>query len=387
MPSSRQDNQTLSTDLFCMRGIGILFVVVVHVLGVDAVHGVRKLFAADRMDLRVVNDIIHSFNMAVMLMGSGVAVAAFGRADTSLGLFLRKKLNKLLVPMLVWAPILFVTQELLRAKPQGLQGWLGLLSQVPGTWFPPYSIFWFVHALIGCTLISWLFRKYAEPQLGRWSGAVYVGASIVLYELATLWVETTHGAVAEYVDLILYWNRFFGLGLCVYPWLAPTSRWLSRQSVSLQALVPAGFFALLSLVYVVLPLEQYEWTRTINGPLGFCMLFSLVVFLRQRGAARGGLWKESWSRLLGVGSLSMVIYLFHLYFVVGARVALDRWHAQPIVALHVGVGILAGYVGPWVIGQLLKGVPLFHWSIGSTPPAQRSREVEEPPREGLAPIR
>lgn len=387
MPSSRQDNQTLSTDLFCMRGIGILFVVVVHVLGVDALHGVRKLITGDRADLRVVNDIIHSFNMAVMLMGSGVAVAAFGRADTSLGLFLRKKLNKLLVPMLVWAPVLFVTQELLRAKPQGVQGWLGLLSQVPGTWFPPYSIFWFVHALIGCTLLSWLFRKYAEPKLGRWSGAVYVGTAILSYELATLWVETTHGAVAEYVDLILYWNRFFGLGLMAYPWLAPTSRWLARQSVTLQVLVPAGFFSVISLVYVVIPLEQYELTRTINGPLGFCMLFALVVFLRQRSAVWGGWWKEGWSRLMGVGSFSMILYLFHIYFVVGSRVALEKWHPEPSVALHVALGIAAGCVGPWVIGTLLKGFPLFHWSIGSTLPTQRLPEAEEPPREGLASIR
>ena len=64
-----------------MRGIGILLVVVVHVLGVDAVHGVRQLFDSGRADLRVAVELVHSFNMAVMLMGSGVAVAAFGRAD------------------------------------------------------------------------------------------------------------------------------------------------------------------------------------------------------------------------------------------------------------------------------------------------------------------
>jgi len=288
--------------------------------------------------------------------------------------------------MLVWAPVLFLTQELLRNRPHGGEEWLGVLRQVPSTWFPPYSIFWFVHALIGCTLMAWLFRKHAEPVLGRWSGAVYVGASLVLYQGVNFWMERTHHGVAEYLDLILYWNRFFGLGLAVYPWLAPVSRWISRQAVSLQVLVPVGFLSILTLVYAVLPTEQYEVARTINGPLGFCMLFSLVVFLRQRGLEWGGAWKEGWKRLMHAGSLSMVIYLFHLYFVVGTRVALGRWLSEPQIALHVGLGILAGCLGPWVIAQVFKGVPLFHWSIGSTMPAPRPRVVEEPPRQGLAPI-
>jgi hypothetical protein len=388
MSTSRQDTEklSLSHDLFCMRGIGILFVVVVHVLGVDAVHGVRKLFAAERTDLRLVSDIIHSFNMAVMLMGSGVAVAAFGRAESSLGDFLRKKLNKLLVPMLVWAPVLFLMQEMLRNRPHGLGEWLGVLRQVPATWFPPFSIFWFVHALIGCTLMAWLFRKFAGPALGRWSGAVYFGLAVVLYLAVDFWAERSPSGVAEYLGLILYWNRFFGLGLCVYPWLAPASQLLSRQTVTLQVLVPVGFFSLITLVYAVLPRAQYEGVRAINGPLGFCMLFSLAVFLRQRGAQWGGVWKELWSRSLYAGSISMCLYLFHLYFVVGTRVTLNRWFPEPQVALHVGLGIFMGCVGPWAISQLFKGIPLFHWSIGSTPPAQRPRAVEEPPRQGLAPI-
>jgi len=386
MSTSRQDTETLSSDLFCMRGFGILFVVVVHVLGVDAVHGVRKLFAVDRTDLRLVSDVIHSFNMAVMLMGSGVAVAAFGRADTSLGHFLRKKLNKLLVPMLVWAPVLFLTQELLRSKPQGLAGWWLLLRELPGTWFPPYSIFWFVHALIGCTLLAWLFRKYAEPVIGRWSGAVYFGLSVLLYLAASFWAERSSSGVAQYLELILYWNRFFALGLGVYPWLASASRLITRQAVAIQVLVPAGFFSIITLIYAVLPTEQYEVARTLNGPLGFCMLFSLVVFLRQRSVEWGGVWKEGWSRLLYAGSISMSLYLFHLYFVVGTRVALERWHPEPLVALHVGLGILLGCVGPWALCQLFKGVPLFHWSIGSSLPAPRPRAIEEPPRQGLAPI-
>lgn len=384
MGHSRKDADTLSDELFCIRGISILLVVVVHVLGVDAIHGVRKLFAADRMELRVVAELIHSFNMAVMLMGSGVAVAAFGRADLSLSGFLRKKVNKLLVPLLLWAPVLFLSQELLRGRIHGPEGWLQALSRVPNTWLPPYSIFWFVHALVGCTLLAWLFRRFAGRALGRWSGAVYFGLAVVLYLAVSAWTSRHPGGPADYLELILFWNRFFGLGLLLHPWLAVARRAIERQSATLQALLPAGCLSLITLIYAVLPAEQYEVARTVNGPLGFCLLFSLAVFLRRRSAEAGAVWREAWSRLVATGSLSMVIYLFHLYFVVGVRVMLARWLPEPLAAVHVVAGVLAGCVGPWVLFQLFKGLPLFNWSIGFSLPAPRPLVGERRPAEPLA---
>jgi fucose 4-O-acetylase-like acetyltransferase len=384
MAHSRKDADTLSSELFCIRGISILLVVVVHVLGVDALHGVRKLFAADRMELRVVAELIHSFNMAVMLMGSGVAVAAFGRADLSLSGFLRKKVNKLVIPMLVWAPILFLSQEALRGRLHSQEGWLQALSQVPNTWLPPYAIFWFVHALIGCTLLAWLFRKYAAPALGRWSEAVYLGLSIVLYLAVSAWTRRHPGGPADYLELILYWNRFFGLGLFLHPWLAVARRAIERQPAMLQALLPAGCFSLITLIYAVLPAEHYQVARTVNGPLGFCLLFSLAVFLRQRSAEVGAVWKEAWSRLVVTGSLSMTIYLFHIYFVVGTRVALTRFLPEPMAAVHVVAGVLAGCVGPWVLFQLVKGLPFFQWSMGLSLPAPSRHREEARPAEPLA---
>jgi fucose 4-O-acetylase-like acetyltransferase len=387
MPNLRKDSQTLSDDLFFMRGIGILLVVVVHVLGVDAVHGVRQLFAPTRMDLRVMVDLVHSFNMAVMLMGSGVAVAAFGRADLGLSEFLRKKVTKLVIPMLVWAPALFAMQEMKRGRPQGMEAWLQLLQQLPSAWFPPYSIFWFMHALIGCTLLAWLFRKFAAPRLGRWSDGVYFGLSMILFlAVSTGRAGTLGGAAGEYVETILYWNRFFGLGMLVFAWLAPARQVLARLPLTAQGLLPVGFFGLIALVYALIPEAQYEVARTINGPLGFCMLFTLAVFLRTRVSVWGALWTEAWRRMVLVGSMSMTIYLFHLYFVSGTRVALERWHPGTPLVMHVVIGTLAGCLGPWLLFLVLKGSPLFHWSIGHATrvPSKRVKQVQ--PSEGLAPM-
>jgi hypothetical protein len=386
MRDSRKTLQTLSGDLFCMRGISILLVVVVHVLGVDASHGVRKLFAPNRVDLQAVVEFIHSFNMAVMLIGSGVAVAAFGRADLSLSDFLRKKVNKLLIPLLVWSPVLFLLQQLQRGGAQGPEGWANLIRLLPTAWIPPYAIFWFLHALMGCTLLAWVFRKFAAPVLGRWSELAYFVLALLLYFAESLWRARTGSSPGGYLELILYWNRFFALGLLVHPWLGSVRQALARRTVAAQALLPVGFFSLLLLVYTVLPQEQYAVVRLINGPLGFCMLFSLAVFLGNGAARWGAWWREGWSRLATVGSLSMVLYLFHLYFTSGMRVVLERWHPGTSLAVHLVLGTLAGSVGPWLLFQVFKGSPLFHWSIGHPAPVPRERVQAEQPHEGLAPI-
>jgi fucose 4-O-acetylase-like acetyltransferase len=387
MRARAEASQTLSHDLFCMRGIGILLVVLVHVLGVDASHGVRKLFPAGRTDLQVLVELIHSFNMAVMLMGSGVAVAAFGRGDSTLSDFLRKKLTKLLIPMLVWAPVLFLMQELSRGeRPHGLAGWLELLFRVPGTWFPAYSIFWFVHALIGCTLLAWLYRRFGASRLGRWSGPVYLGLALILHFVASAWKARTGDSAAAYLEFILYWNRFFALGMLLFPWLGAVGEALSRRTVALQALVPGVFLSLIIAVYTVLPANAYAVVCVINGPLGFCMLFSLAVFLRNRGPAWGAVWQAAWSRLVFTGSISMTIYLFHLYFVAGTRIVLERVHPETLLMVHVGLGLLAGCAGPWLLYRAFKGFSWFQWSVGLPvrSPSQPSRQ--EPPRDGLAPI-
>jgi hypothetical protein len=113
-------------------------------------------------------------------------------------------------------------------------------------------------------------------------------------------------------------------------------------------------------------------------------MFSLAVLLRRRSSEAGALWREAWGRLVVTGSLSMVIYLFHLYFVVGMRVALKHWLPEPIALVHIVPGILIGCMGPWVLYQLFKGLPFFHWSIGFSQAAPKPAVEEARPAEPLA---
>ncbi|MGZ3458377.1 MAG: acyltransferase family protein, partial [Archangium sp.] len=292
---------TLSDDLFCVRGVGILLVVFIHVLGLDPAHGVRKLFPEDRPELRAVVGFIHSFNMAVMIIGSGVAVSAFGKAGSSLAEFACKKLNKLIVPMLLWAPVLLVTQELSRGTPRKLEGWLTLLGHMPGAWFPPYSIFWFVHVLVWCTLSAWLFQRFAAPALGRWAGLVLLGLAVLLHLAVKTWRARVGAEQGDYVELILYWNRFFSLGMFLQPWLAPVRAFLARLSAWRLVLLSADCLSLLLLVYTAVPDALYEEESAINGPIGLCLLLTLTVLLRTRLLSWDRYWLRAWSRLVFIG--------------------------------------------------------------------------------------
>ncbi len=96
------------------------------------------------------------------------------------------------------------------------------------------------------------------------------------------------------------------------------------------------------------------------------------------------MWKGAWSRLVVTGSLSMTIYLFHIYFVVATRVVLTRFLPEPMAAVHIAAGVLAGCVGPWVLFQLVKGLPFFQWSMGLSLPAPSRHGEEARPAEPLA---
>ncbi|MFL5350782.1 MAG: hypothetical protein ACJ8AT_38925 [Hyalangium sp.] len=208
---------------------------------------------------------------------------------------------------------------------------------------------------------------------------------MILFLAVSTWRQRTGGGAAgEYVETLLYWNRFFGLGMLLQPRLAAARQALARLPITVQALLPVGFFAVIALVYAVTSEAQYELARTLNGPLGFCMLFTLAVFARTRIAVLGAVWNEAWRRLVLVGSMSMTLYLFHLYFVSSTRMALERWHAGTPLAVHLVVGTLAGCLGPWLLFQLLKGSPVFHWSIGSVVSVRKKPVTVEAPAGDLA---
>jgi fucose 4-O-acetylase-like acetyltransferase len=381
---NRLVRKVLSDDLFFVRGTSLMFVVLIHVMGVEPSQGLRKLFSPEPMELRFAAGVIHSFNMAVMLIGSGAAVSLFGAPDTSFREFAHKKLRKLVVPLLVWAPVFLGVHELSQTRPHTLEGWLGLLGQLPAAWFPPYAIFWFIHALVGCTWLAWVYKRLT-PSLGRMEGLGYLGLSLGLHATAETWGPAIAGAGMRYLRLILFANCFFGLGMSLSPWLATAHRRLSRLPLLIQGLLPVGLLGLLVSLYASRPAEEAGELRLLHGPLGFCMQFTLAVFClgvaRRLGSGRKGL--ASW--IVYLGTISMPLYLFHIYFVSGLRQALVGVLPEAPPALHLVLGTLVGLVGPLGLYLLFGRNRAFRWSLGlpqETGPT-RSSSAPAPSLSGL----
>jgi fucose 4-O-acetylase-like acetyltransferase len=355
--------KALSDELFLIRGVSLLLVVLIHVLGVEPLQGMRKLFSPEREELRFASGLIHSFNMAVMLISSGAAVSLFGGPDNSFREFARSKLRKLVIPMLVWAPVFLAVKELSRARPHTLGDWLALLSQLPSAWFPPYAIFWFVHALVGATLLAWAYKRLAPP-LGRWEGVSYLGLCVVLHLAIEAWGDPAAGVGMRYLRFLLFWNCFFSLGMSLASWLESAHCWLSRQPLALQGLMPAGLLGLMVSLYASGLAGAHGDPRQLNGPLGFCMQFTLACFLLSIARSSGAWWKALARGLVYMGSLSMPLYLFHIYFVSGMRQALEEVLPGAPPALHLALGWLAGLLGPLGLYLLLGRNPAFRWSMG-----------------------
>ncbi|WP_224242681.1 acyltransferase family protein [Hyalangium gracile] len=355
--------QVLSDDLFFVRGTSLVLVVLIHVMGVEPSQGVRQLLSPEPEALRFAAGLIHSFNMAVMLISSGAAVSLFGEPDTSFRQFAHKKLRKLVVPLLVWAPVFLGVHELSQACPKTLEGWLALLGRLPTAWFPPYAIFWFIHALVGCTWLAWVYKRLV-PAPSRWEGLGYLGGAVVLHAVAESWGSALDGAGMRYLRLILFSNCFFGLGMSLAPWLATAHRRLSRLPLSLQGLLPGGLLGVLVWLQASRSSEEHGELRLLLGPLGFCMQLTLAVFClgvaRRLNSGRKGL--ASW--IVYLGSISMPLYLFHIYFVSGLRLVLVRVQPEAPLALHLVLGTIVGLLGPLSLYLLLKRNRAFRWSIG-----------------------
>jgi hypothetical protein len=367
MPTMYLNNETktLSGDLFFIRGTTISLVVLFHVLGADPTTGVRSFFSPDRDDLRAIAQFIDTFNMDVMFIGSGVAVSLFGRPDRSLWAFLTRKLDKLLIPMLVWAPVFLVVKALSKARPQDWSEWVSLLSRVPTAWSPRFSIFWFVHALIWSTFLFWIFRRATgRRRLGRWEGPVYLALALLFRALAAWWNTRSPGELIGTVEYFLYWNIFFAFGVVIHPYLHPLRTELQSMPRWALTLMPLAFFVAIFVHWQLYPEVHLDRSYLLDGPLAFCMELSLAVLVRDLFRQSGAACDWLQGRIVLVGSISMIVYIFHIYFLSGTRLLLLKlFPGQPLSA-HLVFGWLAGIGGPLLLFWTLKNHRLFRWSVG-----------------------
>lgn len=340
----------LSEDLYVIRGLAIVLVVVGHVIGYNRDYGMRKVYNSDLSVLGWIGDLINTFHMPLFFMASGIAFAVFSNKDTTYIKFARSKLEKLLIPLICWAPIYFIFQSLSKGKSFSL-------PDVVNSVVYPYEIFWFIHSLIFATILSFICFKLFKSQL------IYFGISILLFIICAYLNN-------QLVYIWWHWNIFYAFGVFLSPYLYRIH--LKLETLPLPINILMGSLCLTVLLaakyFIKISSSGFDFLRLINGPTAFLLLYIILesgknpVVSKTISKIKGSLLNN----IAFIGKISMVVYLFHGYFTRSAIMIVTKILGRPEAIIYFLVVGLIGVLGPIVLYQLLHNrSKFFRYSIGA----------------------
>jgi len=265
--------------------------------------------------------------------------------------WLRRRMARLLVPLVVWN-LIFVVDAWVIAQINGVRLWEA--TEGPGGWLweeasaalwgPGTRIhLWFMYYLVALTLALWLLRvapKSAEGEMTRLAVGTAAAMLIVPFSLAAA-LRTN-----------LSWASFgWAIGYAVIGYvmlsLPAPRRWIS-------AAVYVG--ATFGLVVAEQLIGFYQWPMIETSPLILLQTLGLI------GLVRSVRLPESWKpRVIAAARLTFGVYLVHLIFLDAVRLILARTDTSLLLALTmnwlVPVVCSFGVVALWhrsqTIGRLL----------------------------------
>jgi fucose 4-O-acetylase-like acetyltransferase len=337
----------LSQSLYFIRGIAIFLVIIGHVIGDNKNDGMRKMYSSDIFGLSWLADFIYTFHMPVFLMVSGVAFAVFSKKDGGYLEFARSKLNRLIVPLLCWAPPFLIFHSLSQGKH------FSFIDVINAVIFP-YSMFWFLHALIFASIFSFFFFKIIRSPL------LYFLISISLFTFSLFFKELM-------ISFYFSFNIFYALGVFIAYYLPKANLILEKLSSKIIFLILFLCSILMLTVKHFMATNHHPLATIINGALAFVFLYTII------NAHRIKLSYEPINKLLHLvktnilyaGKVSMVLYLFHMYFATLTRIFLVKGFSITEPSLHFILGSITGFLGPILVYKILqKRSQVFMYSIG-----------------------
>lgn len=335
----------LSQALYFIRGIAIFLVVVGHVIGQNKETGIRQLYNSDIFSLSWLANFIYTFHMAVFFIASGVAFMVFSNKNASYLEFFRSKLKRLFIPLVFWVPPFFVLQSLSKGKSFDLFDIIDAIIY-------PYSIFWFIHALIFAVSFAFICFKVFKSKL------IYILLSLIIFAISL-----------RFRNIIIYNNIFYTLGVFIACYLPKIRLILEKLQVNFIFIILFAGFSIMLITNYLMQVNHEVFVNIINGTIGFFLIYTMAVIGKKIVSFKqlSKLLHSVKANFLYLGKISMVIYVFHIYFLTATRVFLVRFFGITQPSLQLVLGCLAATLGPVIVYKLLQTrSKVFRYSLGES---------------------
>lgn len=318
------------------RGIGIVLVVFGHVL--------RGLFGADIATdptWHAIDYKLYTFHMPLFFLLAGVSVT-FGRAQPARD-FLKNKIWTVAYPYFLWS--LIQGGIMIAMSSHTNSGYNPSVLWSIG--WEPIAQFWFLYVLMLCHLTMPVLTLHI-PILPYVVAGGLIGSSFFAPDSAS--------------QRILHSLSFYAAGI----WLADRIKGLPPLN-SLWPIVGAlAIFGLCSVAAFNLDPVNTKHVGAAPAAIAGVVATLLIARALKSRAAR---------YCAALGAASMTIYVLHILFGAGVRIALIKLNAPDNVWLHVFAGVLIALIGPLLIHILLARRNLL-WPLGlASPPKKAEAKV------------
>lgn len=303
------------------KGIGTLLVVFGHVwrgLHTAALPMNAQVFAT-------IDAFIYSFHMPLFFLLSGLFIERAARKPTPE--VLRGKARTVVYPYVVWT-LLYGTANV--ALSRLTNSHLSFTQFVPSFLWAPYAHFWFLYALLGCSL---LYVGLAKAGLN--SAAIAI-AAMLLYATIPLVGLGPWGVPYLVRSYFLY----FALGA----WFQEMTRGANAMRTSSLLVVAAASMALCGAA-AWFGLSDAVWAVPWLAVVGTLGVLAVSRSLENAGRA-------AW--LLRLGELSLPVYVAHTLGTAAARIVLSKGAHVDNLAVHVVVGMAAGLALPLALHTVAR---------------------------------
>lgn len=306
-------NKSRNLQIDTLRGIACILLVAYHVIGSSASVGLK---ISDGL-YRELNDILAYIRMPLFTFLSGVVYAYRPFTENS-GKFIKGKIRRLLMPMVIVGTLFAVMQAWAPGSNSSTQNWF-LLHVIP------VGHFWFIEAIF--ILFMLIIPLEIIGGISNIRNATILSFVSMLLYLSNL--DTQYFAISG----AIYLMPFFISGVVMQRFDL-----INKISFKTSVLILAVTTLMLVLIYTQLLVSDSKRTLVslLIGILGCIGLLSLKF--------------ESYF-IARIGTSSYTIYLFHVFFTAGCRIVLTKLGDFELNVIIIA-SLLGGIIGPIVLERI-----------------------------------